>query len=246
MAILVTGGTKGIGRAIALRFATAGTDVFLNYHADEAAAEAAAAAVAAEGARPHLIRGDVGTPEGARAVLAAVAARSERLDQLVHCAVRVLAVPTLDLDPHDFAAALGVNGIALLYLVQAAKPLFRRGSTVFFLSSRGGRMVVKNYAAVGVGKALGEALIRYLATELAPLGVRANCVAPGMVDTAALRSVFGAETDQLLQSSAAHNPSGRGIRDEDYTNLIAFLASPQAEMIQGQVIFVNGGHNLSA
>lgn len=246
MAILVTGGTKGIGRAIALRFATPGTDVFLNYHADEAAAAAARDEVAAQGARAHLIRGDVGTPKGAQAVLAAVADATNRLDQLVHCAVRVLPQPTLEVDPHAFAAALGVNGMALLFLVQAARPLLRRGSTVFFLTSRGGRTVVTNYAAVGVGKALGEALIRYLAAELAPLGVRANCIAPGMVDTDALRAVFGAETDRLLESSAAHNPSGRGIRHADYTNLIAFLASPAAEMIQGQVIFVNGGHNLAA
>jgi enoyl-[acyl-carrier protein] reductase III len=246
MSILVTGGTKGIGLAIAARFATPGNDVFLNYHSDDAAADRARQAIESAGARAHLIRCDVGSPEGAGEALAAVRARTDRLDQLVHCAVRVLPEPTLAVDPAAFTAALNLNGTAVLYLVQAAMPLLRRGSTVFFLSSRGGRTVVPNYAAVGVGKALAEALMRYLAVELAPHGIRANCIAPSMVDTAALRAVFGGDTDRLLQRAAAQNPSGRAIRHEDYTALIEFLASPAAEMIQGQVIFVNGGHNLSA
>jgi enoyl-[acyl-carrier protein] reductase III len=245
MSIFVSGGTKGIGLAIALRFAKPGVHVFLNFHGDTVAAAKALDQVNATGAIGHLIKADVGTPEGARAALAEVQRHCATLDQLVHCAVRVLAQPTLDVDPVAFTQAVNLNGTALLYLVQAARPLLARGSTVFFLSSRGGRMVVKNYAAVGAGKALAECLVRYLATELAPLGVRVNTVAPGMVDTDALHAVFGAETAQLLEHAAKSNPSGRAIRHDDYCNLIEYLASPAAEMIQGQVIFVNGGHNLA-
>ena len=246
MSIFVSGGTKGIGLAIALRFAQPGTPVFLNYHSDDAAAQRAKAQVEAKGARCELIKCDIGTPQGAQAALDAVAQHTNRLDQLVHCAVRVIAQPMLEIDLQQFDRALSTNGTALLYLVRAALPLLQRGSTVFFLSSRGGRAVVKNYAAVGAGKALAECLMRYLAVELAPRGVRINTVAPGMVDTDALRAVFGDDTDQLLANNAAQNPSGRGVRDEDYCSLIEYLASPAAEMIQGQVIFVNGGHNLTA
>lgn len=246
MAILVTGGTKGIGLAIALRFAKPGTDVFLNYHSDDEAAESARAKIESAGARPYLLKGDVGTPQGAQAVVQGVADRTDRLDQLVHCAVRVLAEPLLTIDPVAFTEAVNLNGTSLLYLVQAAKPLFRRGSTVFFLSSRGSRTVLPSYAAVGAPKALAEALVRYLALELAPLGVRANCVAPGTVDTQALRSVFGDKTDDYLKQQAALNPSGRNVSDDDYTALVEFLASPAAEMIQGQVIFVNGGQYIHA
>lgn len=246
MTILVTGGTKGIGLAIARAFAEPGKLVALNYHGDDAAAARARAEIEALGADCLVVKGDVGTPEGAAAVMQAVAARSDRLDQLVHCAVQVLAAPVLEVDPAAFTRALNLNGTAMLYLVQAALPLMRRGSTVFFLSSRGGRVVVPNYAAVGVGKALAESLVRYLAAELAPKGIRANCIAPGMVDTAALREVFGDRTDGLLADNAASNPTGRAVRDADYTAMIRFLASPAAEMIQGQVIFINGGHNLSA
>lgn len=246
MAILVTGGTKGIGREIALAFAEPAADVFLNYHADDAAAETARRAVELKGARCHLIKGDVGTPQGSAAVIAQVRATTERLDQLVHCAVHIVAKPTLDIAPNELAAAVGVNGLALHYLVHAALPLFRPGSTVFFLTSRGGRMVIPNYAAIGIGKALAESLVRYLAVELAPKGVRINCVAPSVVDTEAVRTIFGDKADGIMRHAAEDNPSGRTVRPEDYTSLIRYLASPAASFIQGQVIYVNGSHNLVA
>jgi enoyl-[acyl-carrier protein] reductase III len=244
MSIFVTGGTKGIGLEIALAFAEPNADVFLNYHADERAAAAAKAAVVAKGARCHLIRCDVGTPEGAGRSLAMVREKTERLDQLVHCAVRVVAAPVLEIDPVAFTEAITLNGTALLYLVQAARPLLKHGSTVFFLSSRGGRIVLPNYAAVGVAKALGESLVRYLATELALLGIRANCIAPSIVETDAVHQVFGEKTAELMAHARSQNPSGRSVEPKDFTSLIRFLASPEAAFIQGQVIYVNGGHNL--
>ena len=246
MAILVTGGTKGIGLAIARRFAGPGVNVFLNYRADTAAAERARAEIEDLGARCRLIQGDVGTPAGARLVDESVAASTERLDQLVHCAVKVIPAPLLDIDPAALTEAINLNGTALVYLVQAARPLFVRGSTVFFLSSRGGRTPLPSYAAVGAAKSLAESLIRYLALELAPLGVRANCVAPSAVDTQALRQVYGERTEEIMRQSAAANPSGRNVTDDDYCSLIEYLASPAAAMIQGQVVFVTGGSYLAA
>lgn len=246
MTILVTGGTKGIGLAIARRFAKPDTDVFLNFRADTTAADRARETIEATGARCHLIAGDVGTPEGARAVVAAAAARTDRLDQLVHCAVKVVPEPLLGIDATVLTDAINLNGTAIVYLVQAALPLFRPGSTVFFLSSRGSRTVLPSYAAVGAGKSLAESLIRYLALELAPLGVRANCVAPGAVDTDALRQVYGDRTDEIMRQSAATNPSGRNVVDDDYCSLVEYLASPSAAMIQGQVVFVTGGSYLAA
>ena len=246
MAILVTGGTKGIGLAIASRFAKPGVEVFLNFRADTGAAQSAKARIEASGAVCHLIQGDVGTPAGAQAVVAAVAARTDRLDQLVHCAVKVIPEPLLTIDPTALTQAINLNGAAIVYLVQAARPLFRPGSTVFFLSSRGGRTPLPNYAAVGAGKALAESLVRYLALELAPLGVRANCVAPSAVDTEALRQVYGDQTDEMMRRSAAANPSGRNVIDDDYCSLVEYLAGPSASMIQGQVVFVTGGSYLAA
>jgi enoyl-[acyl-carrier protein] reductase III len=246
MSILIAGGTKGIGLAIAKAFAPSSGDVFLGYHSDDSAADRAAAELRVAGARAHLIKADVASPEGCDAMINEVRRRTDRLDQLVHCAVDAYATAVLDADPARFSKALATNGTSLLFLVQAALPLMSRGASVFYLTSRGGRTVVPNYAAVGVAKALAESLMRYLAGELAPKGIRINAIAPAIVETDAVRALFGNDARALVRTAGENNPSGRGVADADYTNLIRWLASPEAEFIQGQVIFVNGGANLSA
>ena len=240
MTALVTGGSKGLGRAIAVRLAGQGQQIFVNYHADTAAAKAAADEIAATGATPHLVKGDVSTPEGAADVLAQVRMETDRLDQVVHAAVTPLAGPVLEMDPGDFTRAVTLNGVALQYVVQAALPLLGRGSSVFFLSSRGSTAVVPGYAALGSAKALGEMLIRYLAKELAPRGVRANTVSAGPLDTEALRAVIP-DADARLKAAADANPSGRGLEFADVAETVAWLASPAAGMVQGQTVFVDGG-----
>ncbi|MBS1842785.1 MAG: SDR family oxidoreductase [Actinobacteria bacterium] len=244
MSLLVTGGTKGIGLAIATRLATPGRKAFLNFHSDAAAAERAAEELAAAGSEPVLVREDVSTPGGCRRLLDTVAEQTDRLDQLVHCAVDPLSGPSLDLDPDRFAAAVSTNGSALLYLTQAASPLLTRGSTVFYLTSRGSRAALPHYAAVGAPKALGESLVRYLALELAPRGVRVNAVLAGPLPTDAFRAVFAEGADDRLRELNAANPSGRGLELKDVAETVAFLASPEAAMIQGQVITVDGGNSL--
>lgn len=243
MAIFISGGSKGIGRAIALRFAKPGEAVFVNYHRDDAAAEATAQEIRGQGAEAHLVKGDIASPEGARRVIGEVAERTERLDQLVHCAVDPYVAAALEADLDRFTEAAHLNGLALLYLVQPALPLLDRGSTVFFLSSRGSHTVVPNYVGIGPAKALAESLIRYLAIELAPRGIRANVVSAGALPTDALRAVVP-DLDDRLEAMAAANPSGRNVDFDDVTALVEFLASPAAAMIQGRTIMVDGGLTL--
>jgi NAD(P)-dependent dehydrogenase (short-subunit alcohol dehydrogenase family) len=246
MSVLITGGTKGVGLAIAKRLAEPGRDIFLNYLRDDESANSAREELSALGARACPIRCDVGTPAGARELIPRVEAVTDRLDVLVHCAVDVLVGPLMDMNPDALTKAITLNGISLVYLVQAAAGLLRRGSSVVFLSSRGSRQVVPSYGAIGAGKALAEAFARYLTPELAARGVRINCVAPGTLDTQAVRDLFGAGTDAFLASEAKGNPSGRNITHDDYTGLVKFLAGPGAEMLTGQVIFVNGGQYVIA
>jgi enoyl-[acyl-carrier protein] reductase III len=246
MSILVTGGSKGLGRATAIRFARPGVDVFVNYHSDKEAAEKTAAEIREKGAQAHLVRADVGTVDGARAAVAAVAEVTDRLDQLVHCAVDTsMRGPILEMDAHRFAQAVQCNGAALLPLVQSAMPLFRRGSAVVFVTSRGSQVAVQEYGAVGVPKMLGEVLMTYLAVELAPLGVRANTVSASTLDTEALRSVLSEEgARKWLERAAAKNPSGRRVELSEVVDAIEFLCSDQSVMIQGQRLNVDGGFYL--
>jgi enoyl-[acyl-carrier protein] reductase III len=244
MAILVTGGSSGLGRAIAERFARGGNDVFVNYHANEAAAAEAEAAIAAAGGTPHLIKADVGTVEGVREVVDVVREHTDHLDQLVHCAAKAVNGPLLDLDPQELRDSVILNGLSLVDLIREAGSLLGRGSVVFYLSSRGGRFVIHEYGALGTAKALGEHVVRYLAKELGPRGIRVITIAPGAVDTAALRAMFPETYEERLAAAAASNPLGRGVEMADAAGLIEALCQPHLEMVNGQTITVDGGLSL--
>ena len=248
MSILITGGTKGIGRAIALAFAEPGVDVFLNHAGDDAAAREARSLVEATGARCHVIKQDVGTPEGARAVLdQGCGDASIRLDQLVHCAVRAIPKRALDCDAHDFTAAVNLNGTALLYLVQAADPT-ARSRQHGVLPHQPGRthrraQLRRHRCRQGARGVLWCAISRASSR-------RAACASTALPPAwcTPMRSGRSSATRQneIVKHAADSNPSGRGVQDEDYTSVIRFLASPEAAFVQGQTIFVNGGHYLAA
>ena len=244
MAICVTGGSSGLGRAIAERFAPGGTDVFINYHANDEAAAEAEAAVKAAGGVPHLVKADVGTEEGCAALIAAVRAKAGRLDQLVHGAAKAQTGPLLGMSSADLRESIAVNGIALVDLVREALPIMGQGSTVFYLTSRGARFVIPNYGSLGTAKALGEHIVRYLARECASQGVRVMSVSPGAVDTAAFRSMFPDTYEERLAAAAQANPMGRGVTVEDCAALVEMLANPELEMVQGQTITTDGGASL--
>ena len=246
MAILVTGGTKGIGRGIAERFAAPDVTVLLNYVSDDDAAAAAADAVAAKGGTAVLLKRDITTSDGAEALLSDVAQRTDRLDQLVHAAVYPYATSLLAADPAELDRAVALNGTSLVHLVRAAMPLFRPGSTVFFLSSRGSKVAVPNYGPIGGPKAMAEAFVRYLAVELAGVGVRAHVVSASLVLTEAVRRLFGDATDARAEAAAAANPMKRNVTAQDVAEVVHFLASPAAEMLTGRELFVDGGAYVKA
>jgi NAD(P)-dependent dehydrogenase (short-subunit alcohol dehydrogenase family) len=237
--ILVAGGTKGIGLAIALRLARSGVHIFLNYHADDGAARKALDQVRERGATPYLIKQDVGTVEGAAATIEQVASVTDRLDVLVHSS----AVPNpgfLAEQPlADALQAIHVGGLALLYLVQPAMKLLREGSSVIFLSGSSVDLVLPRHGALASAKALGECMIRYLAIELAPRGINFNTLRSGPVDTDLLRSVRGSAGGEGPLAPAT--PTGRRLTLEEIAETAAFLVSPAGAMIRGQIIMVDGG-----
>ncbi|MFI4936053.1 MAG: SDR family NAD(P)-dependent oxidoreductase [Caulobacterales bacterium] len=243
MTILITGGTKGIGLAIAERLARPGETLALAYHSDAAAAEEARAKIAAKGAAVHTIRTDVGDIAVAADLIGQVAKLDGGPLSLVHSAAMIYPTALLDADLTKFTAAIHANGLSLLYLVQPALPLLQRGSSIVFITSAGARQAQARYGALGVGKALAESLVRYLVPELAPRGVRINAVAPGLVQTTSVAHMLGSQeaAEKLYERSARANPSGRMSRDSDYAAVVEFLLGPGAEFVQGQVIHANGG-----
>lgn len=243
MTIVVTGGTKGIGLAIARRLANPDQTMVLAYLADDAAAAAARKAVEPTRARVVTVRADVGTIGGAEALMAKVVELGEPLTCLVHSAAMIYPTTLLDADLETFTRAIQTNGLSLLYLVQKAQVLFAPGGSVIFVSSAGARQASARYGALGAGKALAESLMRYLVMELAPLGLRINAVAPGLVRTSSVAHMVGGEdaAERVFERAARSNPSGRMSEDADYTEVVAFLASPASAFVQGQVIHANGG-----
>jgi NAD(P)-dependent dehydrogenase (short-subunit alcohol dehydrogenase family) len=245
MAILVTGGTKGIGLAIARRLAGPSQTLFLVYHSDEKAADEARAKIEDKGSSVHLVKADVGTIEGAALIMSEIERSGEALEHIVHSAAMIYPTTMLGADLGQFSKAVETNGLSLLYLVQKAVPLLSRGSSIVFISSSGSRMVApkSTYGALGSAKALAEMIMLYLVPELAPLGIRINTVSPGLVHTTSVADMVGGEeaASALVEHAARINPTGRAARDSDYTALVEFLLGPEAEFIQGQVIGATGG-----
>jgi NAD(P)-dependent dehydrogenase (short-subunit alcohol dehydrogenase family) len=237
--VLITGGTKGIGLAIARRLATIYPKLVLAYRSDEAAADAARAELAALGAEVTTVQADVGSIEGAAELMAGIGP----LTHIVHSAAMIYPTTLLGADLATFRQAVETNGLSLLYLVHAAQERLGRGSSVVFITSMGSRIPQANYGALGVGKALAESIVRYLVAELAPKGIRINGVAPGLVHTTSVAAMVGSEeaAQAVVDRAARTNPSGRMSRDSDYASLVEYLLSPDAEFIQGQVIAATGG-----
>ena len=242
MTILVTGGTKGIGLAIARRLARPARRLLLAYLSDEQAAASAKAELELSGAKIETARADVGTLPDVGRLIELITPDDEPL-HIVHSAAMIYPTTLLGADLHRFEAAMRTNGLSLLYLVQTALPALSRGSSVVLISSSGARTASPSYAALGVGKAMAESLMRYLVPELAPRGIRINAVAPGIVATSSVAGMVGGEeaAAKLLERSARTNPSGRLGSDGDYAGVVEFLLGPAAEFVQGQVIHANGG-----
>jgi enoyl-[acyl-carrier protein] reductase III len=238
--VLVTGGSRGIGRAIAMRFAEEGAArIAIGYLRNDSAAEECAAMISSLGAEPVLVRGNVASTR-----VAEQAAALGRLDVLVHNAATGVARPAVEMEDKHFDWTMSANARALLALVRAAAPNMPRGSSIVALSSLGSTRVLENYSAVGASKAALEALVRYLAVELAPQEIRVNAVSAGVVETDALDAFPNREA--MLELGRERTPAGRMVEAEDVAAAVVFLCSADAVMIRGQIVVVDGGYSLLA
>src|SRR5579875_428633 len=240
--VLVTGGSRGIGRAIARRFAQGGAHVVVNYLRHRAAAEETVAGLRELGARAIAVRADVGDPDDLDHLFEATRSEFGYLDVLVSNAALGKLIPAMQLEPRHWQRTLDVMGRALLLCAQRAVPLMEgRWGRIIAISSIGSFRVMPNYAAPGVAKAILETLTRYLAVELAPRGISVNCVSGGVVETEALNA-FTNKADMLAFGRRA--PLGRLGRPDDIANVVTLLCRPEARWICGQTIIADGGYSL--
>lgn len=238
---LVTGGSRGIGRAIALRLAEAGADVAVNYLRQRTAAEETVRLVEKTGRRALAIRANVGEVENIPGMISEIGEAFGRLDILVSNAASGVLKPALELNEHHWHWTMDINAGTLLPLTQHALPLMEaHGGHIIAVSSLGSVRAIPNYAAVGASKAALESLIRHLAVELAARNIHVNAVSAGVVDTDALKHF--PNRDQLLETSRQKTPSGRLTTPEDVADVVLMLCSSLAQQIHGQTIVVDGGY----
>jgi len=240
---LVTGGSRGIGRAITLKLADEGADVIINYFRKKSAAEATAQEARAKGVSAHIIKANVGEPDKINAMFDEIEEKFGRLDILINNAGSGVARAALDLDDKGWEWTMDVNARAFLLCAQRAARLMPNGGKMVTISSLGSQMVLPIYTAVGVSKAALEALTRYLAIELAPKGICVNGVSAAAVETEAIK--FYTSDPNLPQPLWRTTPAGRMVQPEDIADVVAFLCSDAAYMIRGQIVVIDGGLSIA-
>lgn len=241
----MTGSGRGIGRAIALRLAAEGADVAVNFFRDRASAERTAADVGALGVRTTVVKAHVGDPDQLRRLFDETERAFGGCDLFVANAAQGVFRPALEIEPRAWDWTFDTNARAfLLGAREAARQMEARGGgAIVAISSIGATRAMPYYAAVGASKAALEALVRYLAVELAPRGIRVNAVSGGVVDTGALDHFPNREA---MLEMGSRNAAGRMVTPEDIAGAVAFLCSPDADMVRGQTVIVDGGFSLVA
>jgi enoyl-[acyl-carrier protein] reductase III len=240
---LITGGSRGIGRAITLKLASEGAEVIINYFRRTSQAELTAQEARNLGVNAHIIKANIGEPEKIDSMFQEIEAKFGKLDIFISNAASGVAKTAMELDTKSWEWTMDINARALLLCSQKASKLMPNGGQIVSISSLGSRMAWPIYTAVGVSKAALEALTRYLAIELASKNIRVNCVSAGAVETEALK-VYAAEKSMEFFASQT-TPAGRMLLPEDVANLVAFLCRDESFMIRGQVITIDGGYSIA-
>jgi enoyl-[acyl-carrier protein] reductase III len=239
--VLITGGTRGLGLAIARKLCACGCDVLLNYAGSTEHAEEAVRALDGCKGTASLIRADVASPGGVESLMERVRRDHGRLDVFVHSAATWTPMSAVTPDADGFHRDVSVAVTPLLHGIPALAELLPAGGRIIAISSVGSNVVVPRYMSLGVAKAALESQIRYLAVELAGRGITVNAVSTSKLDKGAATSDAGA-----VKALAARTPAGRLTTLADVADVVALMCTAEAAWIQGQVIRVDGGLGLRA
>ncbi len=240
---LVTGSSRGIGRACALRLAEAGADIILNYVTSRSAADEVAESIVAMGRKVYIVKADVGEEDDVESMLDFVKEQIGRLDIVVSNAATGGFRPLLASNSKHFQHTMNTNVLALVYLVRCALPLLERSEgrgKVVAISSHGSHMALPMYGLIGGSKAALESIARHLTLEVGDRGVNVNVVKAGLVETDSTRKIPFA--DRMFAGRVEKSMMGeRVLADEDVANAVLFLSSPLSDLVQGETLTVDGG-----
>lgn len=242
---LVTGGSRGIGRAISLALGAAGADVVVNYRRDAAAAQAVVEQLAAMGGKAHYLQADVSLPEEARRAVTDAAAQLGGLDIVVCNAGILQRQPVLEIEPADWDRILDTNLGGVFWTAQAAGRYMadHGGGAIINMSSGGALAPTRNLCHYCVAKAGVSMITKSLALELAPYKVRVNELNPGLIETDLNRADIA--KPEFLDARMSRIPLGIVGTPEDVAGAVVFLASPAARLITGHGIVIDGGARIS-
>lgn len=242
---LVTGGTRGIGRATVLELATAGLDIALTYKQRRDDAQRVVEEVQAAGRRAVAIQMDLESPEEIERAMVEVGDHFGHLDVLVANAAATAFKPLLEVARHNIDRTLAISVHGFVRLVQLSVPLMAgRRANIVAVSGWDSYRALTRHGMLGAAKAAMEALVRSLAVELAPLDICVNSVCPGPLDTDSAKVYAGEKWDRMVEDWVAHTPAGRLGTAEDIARVIRFLASEECRWLRGQVLYADGGQSL--
>lgn len=239
----ISGGSRGIGRATALKLAGAGADVAILYYNSHEEAEAVCEQIRGMGRKALAVQADVSSPDSVGEAFEEFKTHFDRVDFVISNAALGVLKPALEMTLKHFRRCMETNTLALNSLAQNAVPMMSAGGAIIGLTSLGSERAIPNYTFIGASKAALEALARGLAQELGPRGIRVNCVSAGVVDTDALKHFPNRE--HLLDEYKVRTPLGPTLTPEQVADAVYLLCLPEAGMITGHTLFVDGGYAIS-
>lgn len=240
--VLVTGGSRGIGRAISAKFGELGATVLINFLQNTEAAEETLQLLQQSGIECRLYQANLVHSHEISEMTKRIAEDFGKLDILIHNAALGVFKPTLELRTNQWDLTMNINTRALLLLSKNCLGLMKEGGQIIAISSLGSHRVIPNYGAIGVSKAALESLVKYLAVEMAEYGIRVNAVSGGIIESDSITKI--PEHEKMLSEVREKIPAKRMGQPEDIANAVAVLASDQCSWIHGHIFVVDGGLSL--
>lgn len=241
---LITGGARGIGRAIAMKLASHGADIAIVYYNSSDEAALLVQEIEKLGRRAVALQANVADEASVKEMASQFAQHFSHVDFIVSNAASGVLKPALAMSTKHFRWCMETNALALHHLVRAFYQQLQSGGRVLALSSLGASRAIPNYSFIGASKAALEALVRSLSLELAEKNVSVNTISAGVVDTDALKHFPNRE--QLLDEHQMRSLVGRSLLPSDVADVAYMLCLPESQMIRGQTIVVDAGYSIIA